>query len=156
MSEAGTQVPAPDTTAVALHAHLQAADYRNNWVLWPGMGRLYSGQQPHGMLLTTYLNEVAAAAVNAHRGSLPAGAIVVKENYMPDSTLAAVTIMYKAAAGYNPEHNDWFFVKRLANGQLDTLPNGAPMEGRVPGCQQCHVQRADNDYIFTGSLSESM
>ena len=25
--------------------------------------------------------------------------------------------------------------------------------GRVAGCQGCHAQAADNDYLFTGSLS---
>ncbi len=35
-------------------------------------------------------------------GPMPAGAIVVKENYMPDKKLAAITVMYKVA-GYNPE-----------------------------------------------------
>ena len=153
MEQSVAQVPAPDTTAAALWAHMSAAGYQQNWALWPGKGRLYTGQEPHGMLLTTYLNGIAARALNQHAGTMPVGAIVVKENYMPDSTLAAITIMYKAPAGYNPEHNDWFWVKRLANGQLDVMPNGRPMEGKVPGCQQCHGAQRGNDYIFTGSLS---
>lgn len=147
------QVPAPDTTAAALWAHMEAANYRENWTLWPGKGRLYTGQEPHGMLLTTYLNDAALNALNTRAGTMPRGAIVVKENYMPDSTLAAITIMYKAAAGYNAEHNNWFFVKRLASGELDRMPDGTPMEGRVPGCQNCHGAQQANDYIFTGSLS---
>ena len=84
---------------------------------------------------------------------MPAGAVVVKENYMPDSTLAAVTVMYKAA-GYNPEHNDWFFTKHLPSGELDQTPTGMAMEGRLAGCQNCHGSVSANDYIFTGSLGE--
>lgn len=34
-------------------------------------------------------------------GSMPSGAILVKENYMPDSTLAATTVMYKVD-GFDP------------------------------------------------------
>jgi hypothetical protein len=146
--EAAMQMAAPDTTAEALWAHMEQAGYAENWTLWPDKGALYEGTEPHGMLLTTYLNEPALEALTNMAGAMPVGAIVVKENYMPDSTLAAITIMYKAE-GYNPDFNDWFFVKRLADGTVEA-------SGRVGGCQGCHAQRADNDYLFTGSLSESM
>lgn len=137
--------PPPDTTAAALWAHLQQERYQENWALWPGKGRLYAGREPHGMLLTTYLNALALDALTNKAGSLSPGAIVVKENYTPDSTLAAVTVMYKAS-GYDAAHNDWFFLKRLADGTVEA-------SGRVQGCQNCHRARAVNDYIYTGSLS---
>lgn len=143
--------PAPDTTGAAIWAHIQGADYVANWTLWPEKGQFYAGTQPHGMLLTTYMNEVALEAFNAKTGSMPDGAIIVKENYMPDSTLAAVTVMYKRS-GYNADHNDWFFTKHLPSGVLDTMPNGMDMEGRLPGCQNCHVGMKANDYLFTSSL----
>ncbi len=134
----------PDTTAAAVWAHLTQAGYQQNWPLWPGKGRLYGGQEPHGMLLTTYVNGAAQNAITTKAGSMPAGAIIVKENYMPDSTLAAVTVMYKSR-GYNTSHNDWFFVKRLTDGTVEA-------SGRVDGCQACHSARKDNDYLFTSSL----
>ena len=58
------------------------------------------------MLLTTYLNDVALQALSSGASRMAPGAIVVKENYMPDSTLAAVTTMFKVE-GYNQN------VKRL-------------------------------------------
>lgn len=143
----------PDTTGAAMWAYLQEVGYQSTWQLWPDKGELYTGQEPHGMLLTTYLNDVAIGALTAQAGSMPDGAIVVKENYMPDSTLAAVTVMYKRS-GYNPEHNDWFFTKHLPSGELDRMPNGMAMEGRLMGCQNCHLAVSANDYIFTGSLGE--
>lgn len=134
----------PDTTAEALWAHLQETSYRESWRTWPGKGELYPGTEPHGMLLTTYLNPVAYDALTNGSMRMPAGAIIVKENYMPDSTLAAVTTMYKVA-GYDPGHNDWFFAKQD--------PQGVPeVAGRVEMCQGCHGQRAANDYLFTGDL----
>jgi hypothetical protein len=27
-----------------------------------------------------------------------------------------------------------------------------PMEGRLPGCQNCHLAKRDNDYLYTGEL----
>ncbi len=75
---------------------------------------------------------------------MPAGAIVVKENYMMDSTLAAVTVMYKSP-GFNPEHNDWYFIKRLADGTVE-------VQGRGMGCQNCHGGVKANDYLFTSPI----
>ena len=141
----------PDTTGESMWAYLQAAHYQENWQTWPDKGELYTGQEPHGMLLTTYLNEAALAALTSKAGTMPDGAIVVKENYMPDSTLAAITVMYKVA-GYNPEHNDWFFTKHKPSGELNTMPNGMAMEGRLPGCQSCHLVKKDNDYLYTGLI----
>ena len=100
------------------------------------------------MLLTTYLNDVAYDAVTNKAGRFSAGAIIVKQNYAPDSTLAAVTTIYKVA-GYNAEAGDWFWVKHLANGTVDM--NGMA-QGRVAMCIGCHQRMSGNDYVFTGSL----
>lgn len=131
----------PDTTAEAVWAHLEAEAYRDNWRLWPGKGELYAGAEPHGMLLTTYANDIAyEALLDGGVESLPPGAILVKENYMPDSTFAAATVMMKVE-GYNPAHMDWLFAK------YD--PAGAPEAfGRADGCQACH-QQAESGYVYT-------
>jgi hypothetical protein len=139
------QAAMPDTTAEAVWAHLEDAGYQN-WSMWPGKDALYAGTEPHGMLLTTYVNESALNAITSGAGMMPAGAIVVKENYMPDSMLAAVTVMFKSE-GYNADVGDWFFLKRLTDGTVEA-------SGRVGGCQGCHASKADNDYLFTSSLSQ--
>ncbi len=108
-AEAGEEPPAParvvslpDTTAEAVWAYLEAQGYAS-WPRWPGTEALYSGNEPHGMLLTTYVNSPMAEALEGGRTTeLPDGAIVVKENYMPDSTLAAVTVMYQVST---PDEN---------------------------------------------------
>ena len=103
------------------------------------------------MLLTTYLNDVALQALSSGASSMAQGAIIVKENYMPDGTLAAVTTMFKVQ-GYNPDVNDWFFTKHLAGGELDQTPDGMALEGRLPGCTNCHRAQQENDYLYTGQL----
>lgn len=138
----------PDTTGAALWSYLQQVNYPSTWTMWPGKGRLYRGQEPHGMLLTTYLSPLAHDALTNRAGRFPANAIVVKENYGPDSTLAALTVMYKVA-GYDTAHADWFWVKFLPDGSVDM--NGMA-QGRVDMCIGCHQAQAANDYIFTGSL----
>ncbi len=142
-----------DTTGAAIWAHLQQSDYRSTWTLWPEKGELYTGQEPHGMLLTTYLNDVALQALSSGASSMPPGAIIVKENYMPDRTLAAITTMFKVR-GYNPDVNDWFFTKHLPSGELDRAPTGVALEGRLPGCTNCNRAMQTNDWVFTGQLGE--
>lgn len=142
----------PDTTGAAVWAYLQENDYQETWRLWPDKGELYEGQVPHGMLLTTYLNDAAHQALTGEMAVMPAHAIIVKENYRPDSTLAAVTVMYKVE-GYDPANNDWFYSKHMPSGELDTGPNGMPLAGRVASCQACHGQQRGNDYLFTSPLA---
>lgn len=131
----------PDTSAEALWNHLEEEDYRANWRLWPGKGRLYAGTEPHGMLLTTYANDIAyGALVEDGSGDLPEGAILLKENYNTDSTFAGATVMQKVP-GYNPQHQDWLFAKFTPDGGVDAF-------GRADGCQSCH-QQATQGYVFT-------
>lgn len=143
-------VAGPDTTGAAVWAYLHENDYEQ-WATWPEMGEMYQGQAPHGAQLTTYLNEIAADALGGGAEEFPEGSIIVKQNYTPGGDLAAVTTMYKVS-GYNPDAADWFFTKHLASGDLDTMPNGMEMEGRVPGCIGCHQAKADNDFVYTGEL----
>ena len=135
-------LPAPNAQSV--WSYLQSAPY-TDWPLFPGTSRFQPGRSPHGALLITYVNDTARNALTRRTGPfppgpLPAGSIIVKENYTPDRTLDAVTVMYKSA-GYNPEHGDWYWLKRAANGNVDA-------EGMVVGCQNCHSAAA-RDYVLT-------
>jgi hypothetical protein len=131
---------APDTTAEAVWQHLQRADYRS-WQLWPGTSPQYEGGEPHGMLLTTYVNELAHHALAERTMPLPDGAIIVKDNYMPDGSFDASTVMLKRR-GYAPNHNDWFWAKFDAAGVAEDA-------GRVEMCQACHSARQDRDHLLT-------
>jgi Cytochrome P460 len=137
-----------DTTGAAVWSHIQEEEYRDNWDLWPGTEKFYKGNSPHGMLLTTYVNEVAFEALQAGTTRMPNGSVVIKENYMPNHELAAVTVMFKKG-GYNPDFSDWFFTKHKPDGSLFAMPNGMAMEGRLPGCQGCHLAKKDADFLFT-------
>ena len=126
-------------------AYLDDVDYQDSWKLWSGLGEKYEGGDPHGMLLTTYLNPAAYDALTGKDGVMPEGAVIVKENYTPEGELAATTMMYKKS-GCNADHNDWFWLKVLADGTVDK-------QGKVEGCQTCHGEVADNDYVWTGQLN---
>ena len=134
----------PDTDGDAVWTFLQDADYQKQWELWPGKGELYEGGEPHGALFTTYLNSAALEAVQGKTGSMPNGAIIVKENFTAEGTFELITVMYKVR-NFNQDHNDWFWAKIGSFGEVQA-------EGRVVGCQACHGAARANDFVLTAPL----
>ena len=136
---------APEANGAAIIEYLNSADYQNAWQHLPGVEPLYTGQDPHGALLSTYFNAIALKAITDKAGSVPEGGIVLKENYMPDGTLAAITVMYKPAGYENPDANGWFFLKYAPDGAIEA-------EGMVQGCTECHSDVSDNDFLFSADV----
>ncbi len=130
----------PKPTAESVISHLKAQRYQQSWKFYPGKGALYTGQVPHGMLLTTYVNDPALRALNARATTMPEGAMIVKENYTPDKKLAAVTVMYKVK-GFNPSAGDWFWLKYDGSGMVEA-------SGKVAGCIGCHTP-SKRDFVLT-------
>jgi hypothetical protein len=122
---------------------IQGDKYQENWALFPGKGKLYKGTEPHGMLLTTYVNKTAEQGLTSGAKELPKGSILIKENYMLDKTLAAVTVMEKTG----DRRDDWFWVKYNPDGTVATMEmekNGMKMDMPVAGgkqtmCAMCHA-----------------
>ena len=140
-----TATPGPDlpqTNAASMMAYLDEVDYQSWWELWPGFGEKYLTGGTHSIRLTTYVNQPAHEAIIGKKGVLPPDSIIVKENYTEEGEFHATTVMYKVE-GYNPEHNDWFWLKVWEDGTVD-------QEGRPDGCQVCHSELKANDYIWTG------
>ncbi len=135
-------LPAADGKAVI--DHITQTNPYQGWALWPGKGKLYKGQHPHGAFLTTYLSPGAVQALAAKSGTVPAGEFIVKENYTPEKQLAAITVMYRIK-GYNPEGGDWFWLKYAPDGTIEK-------EGKVDGCINCHTAVQANDWLFTGPI----
>ena len=136
----------PPTDGAALFKHITETSTYTRWPLWPGKDKFYKGQEPHGMLLTTYVTKDAEKVIKRKKGIFKDGAIIVKENYKPDKTLAAITVMYKAGR-YNPDMGDWFWVKYGPDGAVQA-------EGQPKGCINCHQDKKDNDWVFTGDIKK--
>ncbi|GJM15308.1 MAG: hypothetical protein DHS20C13_06350 [Thermodesulfobacteriota bacterium] len=135
--------------AAKLWNSMQEADYQNNWALWPGKSKLYKGTHPHGALLTTYTNETAANALKAGAKEMPKGSIIIKENYMPDKTLGAITVMDKTGDG----KDDYFWVKYMPNGtvavkevEMDGKKMSVTLAGKPKGCVGCHIASVSGIY----------
>jgi len=140
-----TQIVMPGPDAGKLNEYIIRYDPYRAWDMWPGKGKLYKGTEPHGALLTTFVNYTASYSINKKKG-LTDGSIIVKENYTADKKFVALTVMYKIK-GYNPEGGDWFWVKYLPDGKVEA-------SGKVKVCIDCHAKQKDNDYLFTGKVQE--
>jgi hypothetical protein len=138
-----TQITLPGPNAAALYKYITQSDPYTRWKLWPGKGKLYKGVEPHGSLLTTYVNDTAYRSAKG-KSAMTDGAIIVKENYTSDKKLVALTVMYKIK-GYNPANNDWFWARFAADGKTE-------VSGKAEACIKCHINKKENDYIFSAPL----
>jgi len=125
----------------------------------------YEGSDPHGMMLETFYT---TATVNGTTGDL-----IVKRNYGPAGVsaeevmsdpaghLGAVTVMFRREASYDPETQNWFWVKYLPDGTLDKNPKGMMLAGMIAkgasvGCIACHSGAPGGDFVWTAdNISET-
>ncbi|TAN39696.1 MAG: hypothetical protein EPN25_10330 [Nitrospirae bacterium] len=138
-----SQMPEPGPDAAKLNEYIIKYDPYRAWQLWPDKGRLYKGSQPHGALLTTFMNNAAYFSRQKKQG-MADRSIIVKENYTADKKFVALSVMYKIK-GYNPAAGDWFWAKYSPDGKVEA-------SGKVKACIDCHTRQADNDFIFTGTV----
>lgn len=108
---------------------------------WSGLEGIMKGQSPHGALVRTFVND---RALNPGLEGYPYGSIIVKENFMADTTLAKLTVMYKVR-DYNPEAGDWFWAVYGPDGT-------AEMEGKIQSCISCHGMHQGDDFVLLRSL----
>lgn len=111
------------------------------WDNFPDHQGIQPGKAPHGPLHEVFVNDVALDNLGV---PLPAGSVIVKENYTPEKKLAAVTVMVKVE-GYNPEAGDWYWVKYAPDGTPDKF-------GMPAGCINCHGANAANDWVWVQPL----
>lgn len=137
-------VKRPAAEAQAVWTFITETKPYTKYKMWPGKSALYQGTHPHGAFLTTYVDSKAFKAIQQKKGTMPIGALIVKENYTPEKQLAAITVMYKSKK-YDPANSDWFYAKYAPGGKVEA-------SGKVEGCISCHKSKAENDFLFTGPL----
>lgn len=139
----GAATPGPGADAVKLHDFITRQDLYTSWDLWPETSKFYPGREPHGALLITYVNDIAANSILAQNG-MADGSIIVKENLTPLKALAGLTVMYKIR-GFDPSAGDWFWAEYAPDGTVAS-------SGQVAKCIDCHVKVQENDFLFTGNV----
>ncbi|MBD3257520.1 hypothetical protein GF377_03730 [candidate division GN15 bacterium] len=125
---------------------------------WSIKSDVYPGKSPHGQYLQSYYSIIAVNGNHHH--------VIVKENYGGDDITAAkiresrdnwlksVTVMVQREKGYDPDNNNWFWVKYLQDGSIAKNPKGMSLAGRVAkgadtGCISCHAMAKGQDFLFS-------
>jgi hypothetical protein len=143
-----------------------AADVAFGKALWTAMdgyqdwlmqSDVLVGGSPHGMFVRLYYSIVTVDGVPYH--------VIVKDNFggmdvtldmvteNPADYLMAVTVMVQREAGYDPDNNDWYWVKydgmgAVGKNDMDMFLAGRVAKGMPMGCIACHVNAKDGDYLF--------
>ena len=128
-----------------LWKYLESVCY-DQWSPAGDNGDFRESSAPHGALVKTYMNRVAAG----NASNLPQGSMIIKENFSPDKKLMAITLMYKSN-GFNPEAGDWYWAKFMPNGkvaQMDSPMGKMAISGRAKGCIECHGDADGDDFVF--------
>jgi hypothetical protein len=68
------------------------------------------------------------------------GALLVKENLDADGNPSGYFAMYKAFAGYDPDGNDWYWLRVDAAGEVAD-------SGKIALCKGCHGG-ATSDFVW--------
>lgn len=130
-------LPKPDGQAFG--RYVMKDNPYTGWKLFPGTQKFYKGTEPHGALLTTYVNDIYLKSVQKKEAPR-AGSIIVKENYSPEKKLMAITAMYRVK-GYDPKAGNWFWATINPDGSVKS-------SGKVDSCISCH-KKAGKDFVFT-------
>jgi hypothetical protein len=103
----------------------------------------------HETWVDVYVDSLAEGIYLLATGdTFPVCAKIVK-THLEDAesdTITAVTVMVKMPAGYDPEHNDWWW------GMYDKTGKVAEMSGKVQVCIACHQPASDVDYVFSKAV----
>lgn len=102
----------------------------------------------HETKVNIYVDDLARDIYLSASGEIfPMCARIVKTHLFvaadSSETITAVTVMVKMPAGYDPEHNDWWW------GMYDSTGKSAQMSGKVQVCIACHQPAAAADYVFS-------
>lgn len=151
--ESSAPVTLPGADAAQLFNYIKNQNPYTSWAAWPLTTKLYPGRAPHGAFLNNYVNDIAANSIAAAtdiaaQHGMADGSIVVNENYGPDKTLAALTVMYRVK-NFNPAGGDWFWAKYEPDGTVDA-------SGAVTLCIDCHANAKGNDDLFTGDVTDGV
>lgn len=156
IEEAKEEMPADEEIADEIWDTMESENYQKSWRMWPKKEAFSKGREPHGALLTTYVNDPAYKAIMNKEKQMPDGAIIIKENYTPNKELTSITVMSKRE-NYGSEVNDWYWVQYEPDGEVMTMEKEdetVTLAGKVEDCFDCHGKKINNDYLYTSSLRE--
>lgn len=116
-----------------------------DWSTYTKVNRAPFPSPTHGeRMVDVYVSPAAVAAYSATDAAIPVGTVLVKTSTEKDGSAGPIFVMEKRAAGFSPEHGDWYFAMHWAeppDGWRKKL--GGPVYWRSPSprvdyCSDCH------------------
>ena len=107
----------------------------------------------HEKYVNIYVNDLARDTYLSASGKIfPTCAMIVKQHLenVDSKNITALTVMLKMPAGYDSDHNDWWW------GMYDKDGKVAEMSGKVDVCIACHQPAANADYVFSHKTMEEI
>ncbi|MEW6753513.1 MAG: hypothetical protein AB1505_21395 [Candidatus Latescibacterota bacterium] len=119
------------------------ADFRNSAQFFTRMSGLRQGTSPHGKSQIWYSRNVQDRIAKP-AFSVPEGTTAIK-TFDSDGVegIDGLAVMVKREAGYDAEHNDWYYEMRDPSGAV----MADPPAGATSMCVSCHAGCADRDYL---------
>lgn len=109
-------------------------------------------QNPHDTAcITVFVNPIGSdAMMNQTDPKFPVGSIIVKEKFpkrdSPEPVL--LTVMKKREPGYDVTRGDWEYMV------IDGAMSAIAARGMIGSCQSCHLEKADQDFVFRTYLPD--
>ena len=104
-------------------------------------------ENPHGNISKTYVNKIAADDLV----NLPAGSILVREDYDDKRKRQSISILYRIA-DYDKEHGNWYWIKYQENGTVVRGSDQKAIAGKVAACIECHQKANGKDFVFSNDV----
>ena len=122
------------------------ADFRTSSLFVTKMEGMSPSNSPHGTTQIWYSTNIESLLDQESFDPLPEGTVSIKTYDMDGQPgIDGVAVMIKKPKGYDPEHNDWYYENRTADGSQVT---DMPAPGRNPMCYQCHGGGSTTDYLL--------
>jgi hypothetical protein len=119
------------------------ADFKQNGRFVTRMSAPIAGNSPHGTVRIWYSAELDEL-LDRSSFVAPEGAVAIKEfDGDADGTIDGYAVMVKKEAGYDAEHQDWYYEMRDAKGTVMT----EPPPGKTEMCISCHAAAQKTDYL---------
>ena len=140
------------------------ADVKFSEQLWQAMtdARLVGNQSITAMPYQGSVHKTILVTLDSTLGvGDHTGAVIVKKMYQgpdvsiesvfddPAKNLKIVAVMYQREKGYDPDNQDWLYVKYNPDGTPQLNKKGMLMAGRAGKCISCHESAPGDDYIYS-------
>ena len=129
---------------------IESAMAFDEWQEWRKLTPVPIRSREHIDWVIIYVDDLARSSDLASTGAYAECAKVVKVHFSNarGTDILRLMLMAKMAAGFDPDHGDWWY--GMYDGKAGT---SVIEEGAIANCIVCHQRASDTDYIFASEVA---